>query len=1007
MADRPSLLRLGVWTTLFAAAATTAQTTNISSDILSFVPFCAQKCFQSFIADDFGICGNSPTQVCLCRQRGSSGYTLGEAAASCVKGEGEYGACKGQININNAIRTALLMCEDVTNAAPRTHTALQATLIQDSTQTGPLVVPTTIQTSTRASASLVLTTSLPTVTLPTEESTLTNLIPSESATSSLPGGATTTRVRRPVATTNPDDAPDPPKLSNAQITGIVVGSVACVILGILLILLARCLRKRRFRDLEESGFFKIKDSGSPGEKKKKKKADGTPDMEISAPIPKLQTSHDPLYPHWQPQIPRGATVGLGLQPTTARGGVMVRPAPPAAPSGSASTPPPRPAAARVREITIPSPAGATAAATAATSSSAAAPQAQTQASRVRDAPKFVIEPPSDAEPVKVNSPPKPTLTLTIPNQSTTPILRPPPAAVRDSVVTEFAEDGEIDPTSATTTVWRPPPSDPQSATAVYFADRGGNWILRNTSSANKAPGASGASAAAVPASKPAVYEVPGSPVEVELPSPHNKTRAERAREAYANFSPEAAPSPLRLPKKPGQQGMLGSPIAFKDQKQQQKEAQYSSPSLASTRPSPSMESLGRNAQPKAKISSADIYVVSPEEREPPRSGPRGRAPRRASTRLSQASVTSIESEGDDNVGQVDLSPVVESPVTPISPGKSPVTYPKIKKRNDDGQTADRYNMWQPPSQSSLRGQTTSPVPRARTVTPQLQQQQTGQRKPWDGASTLRPQQSRNPAQTRTGSPEIRAGSAPPLESQYLQRQRQIGNPASYWNTAQPSSKTRQQPVQTQPPPPPTPPYELPANNNKNPDPSSRRYQTPPQQYQLYPLNPPRPGQTLPTPAATPQSRVKSPPPAAAAWSNNTNNNNPLPPLPQQQQQKQPSSHQPKSSAGGSAGYIPTPTSTTSSQGSQLLAKRRGPDKAAALTLKSEALPGAGKSGNSSSSKKWKKEVVEGGAGQQGQAPGKRGNQDYEARFGPMPITPGWVPELTPTRRGEDLYLDVR
>jgi hypothetical protein len=26
---------------------------------------------------------------------------------------------------------------------------------------------------------------------------------------------------------------------------------------------------------------------------------------------------------------------------------------------------------------------------------------------------------------------------------------------------------------------------------------------------------------------------------------------------------------------------------------------------------------------------------------------------------------------------------------------------------------------------------------------------------------------------------------------------------------------------------------------------------------------------------------------------------------------------------------------------------------------------------------------------------------------PVPITPGWVPELTPTRRGEDLYLDVR
>ena len=28
-------------------------------------------------------------------------------------------------------------------------------------------------------------------------------------------------------------------------------------------------------------------------------------------------------------------------------------------------------------------------------------------------------------------------------------------------------------------------------------------------------------------------------------------------------------------------------------------------------------------------------------------------------------------------------------------------------------------------------------------------------------------------------------------------------------------------------------------------------------------------------------------------------------------------------------------------------------------------------------------------------------------IGPVPITPGWVPELTPTRRGGDLVLNVR
>jgi hypothetical protein len=99
MAYRLSLLCLATWTTLPAIA---AQTTNISSEILNFVPTCAQKCFESYISANFdsGICGNSPSLQCLCRQRGSSGYTIGEGAASCVKGEGDFGACQGQDDIS-------------------------------------------------------------------------------------------------------------------------------------------------------------------------------------------------------------------------------------------------------------------------------------------------------------------------------------------------------------------------------------------------------------------------------------------------------------------------------------------------------------------------------------------------------------------------------------------------------------------------------------------------------------------------------------------------------------------------------------------------------------------------------------------------------------------------------------------------------------------------------------------------------------------------------------------
>lgn len=95
MAYRLSLLCLTIWMAFSPVVAET--TTNIPADILNFVPACAQSCFASFIADNFDsrICGNSPSLQCLCRQRGGSGYTLGEGAVSCLVGESKLGSCQG------------------------------------------------------------------------------------------------------------------------------------------------------------------------------------------------------------------------------------------------------------------------------------------------------------------------------------------------------------------------------------------------------------------------------------------------------------------------------------------------------------------------------------------------------------------------------------------------------------------------------------------------------------------------------------------------------------------------------------------------------------------------------------------------------------------------------------------------------------------------------------------------------------------------------------------------
>jgi hypothetical protein len=111
MAYRLSLLCLAISTTLPATAA--VETANVTPEILNFVPTCAQKCFESFISANFdaGICGNSPSLQCLCRQRGGSGYTVGEGAASCLVGESRFGACQGQDGIGELTTRMCPACE--------------------------------------------------------------------------------------------------------------------------------------------------------------------------------------------------------------------------------------------------------------------------------------------------------------------------------------------------------------------------------------------------------------------------------------------------------------------------------------------------------------------------------------------------------------------------------------------------------------------------------------------------------------------------------------------------------------------------------------------------------------------------------------------------------------------------------------------------------------------------------------------------------------------------------
>jgi hypothetical protein len=79
----------------------------------------------------------------------------------------------------------------------------------------------------------------------------------------------------------------------------------------------------------------------------------------------------------------------------------------------------------------------------------------------------------------------------------------------------------------------------------------------------------------------------------------------------------------------------------------------------------------------------------------------------------------------------------------------------------------------------------------------------------------------------------------------------------------------------------------------------------------------------------------------------------------------------------------------------LLAKRRGSEKAAALKLRN----GEGK--------KWKVLDGQGKLMKEIEDRLRVGGEGMESEREELPDTPGWVPRLTPTRKGDELFLSVQ
>ncbi|KAJ8124363.1 hypothetical protein O1611_g9277 [Lasiodiplodia mahajangana] len=436
MALKPSLLQFLIWASSIPIAS--SNRIGLGGDIASLVPTCAQSCLLSFIKSNYPTtdCGTSFTLPCLCPVQSISGFTVGEAALQCLLGDLQLGQC-GEQDVNDAAPARVLhMCSGQKSALPNTHATLTATL----------VIPASgapITTSSRTT--LRTSTTTPSLTTTSSSSVLTS-----SSISSFPVSTTTstpasTTASTTASTSTPSTTSEPSttaRLAPAQIAGISVGVVGAIAVATGAILLARCMRRRRYPDVEsEKGFFENNNSTASFDPSSSR---GSRVFHISPPV--LRTSK--YRPDFGPRPPPPAT--QAVQPERPiQSANMDRNTIGLAISRPRSLIPQR------LSLKLHSPA--------------------------MSSPR-PVEVPLERKPSKL-LPPRPALTLEIPSKSVAasePSSQGPPTKDRASTMTNMTAFADLDSEAAEGGLtWRPPSTDPLSATRLYVADKYGNWVLNN------------------------------------------------------------------------------------------------------------------------------------------------------------------------------------------------------------------------------------------------------------------------------------------------------------------------------------------------------------------------------------------------------------------------------------------------------------------------------------------------------------------------------------------------
>ncbi|SCN78297.1 related to DEF1-coordinates repair and RNA pol II proteolysis in response to DNA damage [Fusarium fujikuroi] len=996
--------------------------TNISNDFSSLIPSCAGECFASFLNVNYAqnVCTGKPLLDCLCSRRGASGFTLGEGAMQCISAERSIGYCSIVEASDRVIENAYDICNGRPGAVHPTYLTITATLVLAPTG-GVVTFPSvTTKTTSRPDTSSAIST------LPTTLVIDTSSPPIIPRPSTKPVGSTTRSTAREHSTTDSSDDSDiisitePPfpkpttfetstytstsssesetttgvqggaggaskdedsddsdKLSTEQVAGISVGVLAAVGVAVGAIVLARYHRRRKYPQIK-TGFLPMRDTW--GYKPDRSDNGGHNSWMVHQLRPDLNPpNHPPPPPTSNRRSVKPEAIGVALSPPPSSRNTAVHTSPLRRLSKLLPAKPTLPDISAGDTVDKPLPI---------LHAEQADGRRPDDGHSSRDESSSIPPPPPptlDAAAWTGRSKPTPPapLKLQIP-QAEKPAGPAVRMSNRESNVTEFEEDRTSISPNASTQVWRPP-TTPLSATTYYVADQYGNWVLGNPKRASViARGSQESKVSQEGALRP--------PNNDNAPLSRTERSGTRSLAPPAEIIPGGAPSRHGLPR-----------------------PQYPSPFFSSQshprRSASNRRSMTRPlTRPREDSSSSSATIIT--------------------TSTESSSIPSVAPEQ-----QVSLSPVVESPQSVRARQQQPQIPPRDPRRasqmgnsgvsvNSRAAPPTRQVVYSPPGQPSPTLGLMQP-PSAYYVALQSKAQLNAQpqQKPQPAVQGLQPTDNTG-IQAASSTMRIVEPSPEPDETTEPAsvKEDQIRVSPFYFDPPYPQPLQSRQTSQHRrsasgPQPQQYQPYQRPPSFQPSPHQQQAAWQPvqrlhphnhPQQRYnqqqqQQQQQNPWQPTQRTPTayPSFQQQQQQQQQQPLQSYQRTFPHQQ------PYQQPQMYPSfhprpSHQPyPHNTGGYQSFQPYPAGQQAQMHSaqyqsyrppqsmkpslvhsdsqdSLLAKRVGLDRAAGMTI------GTDKTGVS----KW--------------------NRDIQDKTPPnLPMSPHWQPTLTPTRRGDDLVLNVQ